>query len=98
MFGVPASAGDRVAIGRCRRTSGEIRVEDVGASDRYDASGRTIVPDGLPEPDRRPLYPQPFADVMARNRVVAPGREQLPDSLDELAVGPVTAREIGWLR
>jgi hypothetical protein len=68
----------------------------LGASDKYDASGHALVPDGLAEPDRVPLYPQRFTEVMARNRPVAPGVEKVPTTLDELAVGPSTAREIGW--
>jgi hypothetical protein len=46
----------------------------------------------------RPLFPQPCAEVMARNRPVGPGAEMPPDRLDELGVGPLTAREVGWLR
>jgi hypothetical protein len=69
----------------------------LGASDKYDANG-TIVPDGLAEPDRSPLYPQRFVEVMARHRPIAPGHEVPPDSLTELRVGAVTAREIGWLQ
>lgn len=69
----------------------------LGATDKYDARGRARVPDGLPEPARSPLYPQPAAEVMARNVVLGPELERPPDTLDELAVGPATAREIGWL-
>jgi hypothetical protein len=68
----------------------------LGANDKYDANGRTLIPDGLVEPERVPLYPQRYAEVMTRNLVVAPGSERLPDSLTELGVGTLTAREIGW--
>jgi hypothetical protein len=34
---------------------------------------------------------------MARGRLVAPGHEELVDSLAELGVGPDTAREIRWV-
>ncbi len=69
----------------------------LGATDRYDESGRTQIPDGLGNPAQRPLYPQLTAEVMARNRVVSPGNEVPPDTLDELSVGPITAAEIGWI-
>jgi hypothetical protein len=69
----------------------------LGASDKYDASGRTVVPDGLAEPERVPLLPQRYAELMSRNRPVAPGQERRPESLSELWVGHKTAREIGWL-
>ncbi|MBX3201166.1 MAG: hypothetical protein KF894_23710 [Labilithrix sp.] len=68
----------------------------LGAEDSYDANGRALVPAGLVEPDLQPRYPQRFAEVMARNRPVSPGSEVPPGSLDELGVGDVTARAIGW--
>lgn len=69
----------------------------LGATDKYDATGRTKIPEGLAEPDAVPLYPQKFAEIMARNRVIAEGKEKIPERLDELAIGPYTAREIGWI-
>ncbi len=69
----------------------------LGASDKYDATGRALIPDGLVEPRRVPLYPQRYAEVMTRNLVLAPGRERPPESLAELGVGVGTAGEIGWL-
>jgi len=68
----------------------------LGASDKYDSTGHALIPDGLVEPDRVPRFPQRYVEVMARNRVVAPGVEDTPDSLDQLGVGSATAREIGW--
>jgi hypothetical protein len=68
----------------------------LGASDKYDANGRALIPEGLVEPERVPLYPQRYAEVMTRNLVIAPGSERPPDSLAELGVGALTARELGW--
>jgi hypothetical protein len=68
----------------------------LGASDKYDATGRALIPSGLPEPERVPEYPQRYAEVMARNLVLAPGVERPPESITELGVGTATAREIGW--
>ena len=70
----------------------------LGALDKYDSSGRTRVPLGLAEPERVPLFPQPYAEIMARNRMVSASEERVPGGLAEIAVGPSTAREIGWLR
>jgi hypothetical protein len=69
----------------------------LGASDKYDSKGQVLVPSGLVEPAKNPLYPQRFAEIMARNRPVSPTEEVVPDSLGELAVGRDTAIEIGWL-
>jgi len=68
----------------------------LGASDKYDANGRALIPDGLAEAEQVPLYPQRRAEVMTRNLVLAIGSERPPDSLAELGVGTLTAREIGW--
>ncbi|HSO30945.1 MAG TPA: hypothetical protein VLT33_00475 [Labilithrix sp.] len=70
----------------------------LGATDKYDAAGRTAIPVGLAEPERVPLYPQRFAEIMARNRPVSPTEEKVPGSFEEIAVGSATAGEIGWLR
>jgi len=68
----------------------------LGAKDKYDASGRSLVPEGLAEPERRPLYPQRYAEVMARNVALGPTDERPPNSLSDLRIGVATAREIGW--
>jgi hypothetical protein len=70
----------------------------LGASDKYDAAGRTLVPSGFAEPDRTPPLPQEFVEIMAENRPIGPSLEVPPDSLVELAVGPTTAAEIGWTK
>ncbi len=70
----------------------------LGATDKYDSAGRTLIPLGLAEPERVPLYPQPFAEIMARNRMLSATQERVPGNLAEIAVGTATAREIGWLR
>ncbi|MEO8184684.1 MAG: hypothetical protein ABI895_38235 [Deltaproteobacteria bacterium] len=68
----------------------------LGANDRYGPDGFADIPDGLGEPEREPRYPQRSVEVMARGRVLEPGREQPPSQLDELRVGTRTASEIGW--
>jgi hypothetical protein len=68
----------------------------LGASDKYDATGRALYPGGFAEPNRRRLYPQPGAEVMARNVPLAPTSERPPNTLDELFVGDATATEVGW--
>jgi hypothetical protein len=70
----------------------------LGATDKYDAGGRTRIPEGLAEPGLVPPLPQRFAEVMAENRPLDPHHEVPPSSLDELSVGPSTAAEVGWQR
>lgn len=68
----------------------------LGATDKYDATGHALDPDGLAEPDLQPRFPQRLVEVMARSRPLGGGLEVPPESLDELSVGAATAREIGW--
>jgi hypothetical protein len=70
----------------------------LGATDKYDAAGRTRIPEGLVEPDREPLFPQPRADVMARKRLLSESDEVSPETLEELGFGRVTASVIVWTR
>lgn len=69
----------------------------LGAGDKYDPAGHALEPEGLVEPGRSPRYPQRQAEWMAGEIPLARGRGRLPTTLDELAVGTATAREIGWL-
>ena len=98
--------GGRVGVARIELTASTVDLalfvvthelfHTLGASDKYDSNGRALLPEGLVEPDRQPLYPQRYAEVMTRNLVLAAGTERPPDSLAELGVGALTAREIGW--
>jgi hypothetical protein len=69
----------------------------LGATDKYDADGHALEPDGLVEPDRAPRYPQPAAELMAGEVPTAPGAGRVPDTLDEVRIGAQTAAEIGWI-
>ena len=42
----------------------------LSATDKYDASGHTLVPEGLAEPECAPRFPQRYAELMARNRPI----------------------------
>jgi hypothetical protein len=54
-------------------------------------------PEGFVEPLRDPLYPQRFAELMAVDLPVAPGKEREVVSLDEVRVGHQTAADMGWI-
>ena len=70
-------------------------VHALGATEKYDAAGHTLVPLGLAEPDRMPRFPQRYAEIMSRNRPVSATDERVPEDFEQIAVGPTTAREIG---
>ena len=67
----------------------------LGATDKYDpANGQPIPPDGLAEPDRKPLYPQRKAEIMGGRIALAADDAVIPKSLKYALIGPLTASEI----
>jgi hypothetical protein len=68
----------------------------LGATDKYELeSGQPNEPDGLGEPDRSPLYPQRFAEIMGGRIALAADDAVVPKSLKYAVIGPITAQEIG---
>ncbi|ATB29427.1 B-box zinc finger protein [Melittangium boletus] len=51
---------------------------------------------GPVEPERQPLYPQPAAEVMVGEVPLGEAEGRLAESLDEVRVGPVTAKALRW--
>lgn len=70
----------------------------LGATDKYDpASGQPLAPDGLAEPDRSPLYPQRYAEIMGGRIAIADDDAVIPKNLKFAQIGPLTATEIQLL-
>ena len=71
----------------------------LGATDRYDPrSDQPTFPDGYAEPEREPLLPQAYAEIMAGRVPVTENEAEMPGSLEEVLIGAKTAREINWVR
>ena len=69
----------------------------LGATDKYDlVDDAPRFPDGYGDPQQKPLFPQANAELMAGRRVLAPNQWEQPSSLDQVVIGPATAREIRW--
>jgi hypothetical protein len=67
----------------------------LGASDKYDpADGQPLGPDGIAEPDRKPLYPQRYAEIMGGRIALAENDAVIPKTLKYAVIGPKTASEI----
>ncbi|MDH3553063.1 MAG: hypothetical protein OER22_10660, partial [Gammaproteobacteria bacterium] len=67
----------------------------LGATDKYDpADGQPLAPDGLAEPERKPLYPQRYAEIMGGRIALAANDAVMPKSLKYTVIGPQTASEI----
>ena len=67
----------------------------LGASDKYDpGTGLPLAPDGIAEPERSPLYPQRYAEIMGGRVALAEDDAVIPKSLKYALIGPLTAAEI----
>jgi len=70
----------------------------LGATDKYSmSSGQPLHPDGYAEPDRVPLFPQRFTEIMGGRTPLDHARSVMPASLESCRIGRVTAAEIGFL-
>ncbi len=70
----------------------------LGATDKYSPiDGHPINPDGIAEPDRDPLYPQRYAEIMGGRIAIAEDDSVIPKSLKYAVIGPQTAREINLI-
>jgi hypothetical protein len=68
----------------------------LGATDKYEpGTGQPTQPDGLADPDLKPLFPQQKAEIMAGRIALAEDDAVIPKSLKYALIGPLTAREIG---
>ncbi len=68
----------------------------VGATDKYDPAGNPVIPDGLAEPERKPIYPQRRAEIMAGTVALSTTKSKMASSLKQAVIGTKTALEIGW--
>jgi len=90
---------DRPAHGSNQVVVAHELLHTLGATDKYDrGSGQPLVPDGLGDPAQAPLFPQRAGEIMAGRIATAAGEAIIPDSLADMRVGSLTAREIGWRR
>lgn len=70
----------------------------VGAIDKYNGSGGPMMPFGFANPERTPLYPQRYAEIMAGRIPTSPYQSYMAESLRSVIVNPYTAREINWIK
>ncbi len=95
MFGIVNAYTGRRHNGRNNVIIAHEFFHTLGASDKYELStGQPLAPDGLAEPDRTPLYPQRFAEIMGGRIALATDDAVIPQSLKFARIGPLTASEI----
>ena len=96
MFGIVNAYTGRRHRGRNNVIIAHEFFHTLGATDKYEmGSGQPHNPDGLAEPDRSPLFPQRYAEIMGGRIALAENDAVIPQSLKFALVGPITAQEIG---
>jgi hypothetical protein len=71
----------------------------LGATDKYNpANGQPHVPAGIAEPDRKPLFPQRFAEIMGGRIAESEFDAIVPKNLKYVVIGNETAREIRLIK
>jgi hypothetical protein len=71
----------------------------LGATDKYDAATlQPNYPEGYAEPALEPRFPQTAAELMAGRIPVGANAADIPAALDQTLIGPLSAREIGWVK
>jgi hypothetical protein len=97
LFGIVHVFADQGMVGSNDVVLAHELLHTLGATDKYDLeTDEPAHPDGFAEPDREPLYPQSFAELMGGRIPLARDESVTPESLQQVIVGDKTAREIGW--
>ena len=70
----------------------------LGATDKYDLqTNQPIFPIGYAEPEKSPVLPQQYAEIMAGRIPLSKNKAVQPASLSSVLLGKYTAIEIRWI-
>ncbi len=98
MVGIVNGFASRRFRGRNNVVIAHELLHTLGATDKYSPmNGHPIGPDGLAEPERDPLYPQRFAEIMGGRIALAEHDSVIPDNLGFAVIGRLTASEINLI-
>ncbi|HEY8537750.1 MAG TPA: hypothetical protein VIL28_02720 [Steroidobacteraceae bacterium] len=99
LFGIVHAFADRTMEGSNDIVIAHELLHTLGAIDKYaPGTNQPLDPIGLADPEREPLYPQTYAELMAGRIAISEASSEIPESLHEVVIGPLTASEIGWMR
>ena len=96
LIGVIHAFADEKQAGQNNIVIAHELLHTVGASDKYNADGTPVFPEGFAVPEQKPLYPQFKAEIMAGRVAIDPHRAAMPESLKHVVIGKKTAEEIGF--
>jgi len=95
MFGIVNAYTGRRHTGRNNVIIAHEFFHTIGATDKYEiGTGQPLAPHGLAEPDRKPLYPQRYAEIMGGRVALASDDAVIPKNLKFAVIGSLTANEI----
>lgn len=95
MVGIVNAYASRSQRGRNNVVIAHEFLHTLGATDKYSPQhGHPTAPHGLAEPDREPLYPQRFAEIMGGRIALAENDSVIPRNLGLAVIGHLTASEI----
>jgi hypothetical protein len=98
LFAIVHAFADRQMLGSNDVVIAHELLHTLGATDKYDlATGLPSHPAGYADPERSPLYPQSYAELMGGRIPLSASKAEMPESLRRVVVGAVTAQEIGWV-
>ncbi len=96
MVGIVNAYADRRQRGSNHVIIAHEFLHTLGATDKYEpGNGQPTVPQGLADPDQKPLYPQVNAEIMGGRIALAADDAVMPQSLKYAVIGALTASEIG---
>lgn len=96
MFGIVNAYAGRRYKGMNNVVIAHEFLHTLGATDKYNsADGQPLVPDGIADPARKPLYPQRQAEIMGGRIAIAANDSVVPKSLKYAIIGELTASEVG---
>ena len=99
LFGIVNAFADRRMEGSNDTVIAHELLHTLGAIDKYSLNtNQPLHPVGFADPDRVPIYPQTHAELMGGRIPLSPSESDIPASLRQVVIGPLTAREIGWTR
>lgn len=99
MFGIVNAFAGRTHTARNNVVIAHEFLHTIGATDKYDpGTNQPLNPIGLAEPNRRPVFPQRYAEIMGGRIALSPTEAVMPTSLNETVIGTGTALEIRLTR
>ena len=97
MLGICNVFSDRAMAGSNKVVAAHEMLHTLGASDKYAGmDSLPVFPIGYAEPDRNPLYPQRYAEIMGGRVPLSTVEAKIPTALRNVRIGAATAVEINW--